>query len=149
MDFWSINIKIWFGIGNIKSWEILKKKYVFLGASSEKNAYKKNRVERNDCKCTLSDCKKIIFSNPLKVGAYGIVMLKCFKSVDFRQYFAYISSTNRFWKNPHSAFKRARIGLHTDTNDHAYCQIFGRRNCKTHRFFYVLFILQFALQPCV
>ena len=58
-----------------------------------------------------------------------------YSSADVRQYFADISPTNRVWKNPRSAFKRARNELHNETNDHIDWQIFGGRYCETPRFF--------------
>ena len=58
-----------------------------------------------------------------------------YSSADVRQYFADISPTNRVWKNPRSAFKRARNELHNETNDHIDWQIFGGRYCETRRFF--------------
>ena len=53
----------------------------------------------------------------------------------FASIFLDISPTNRVWKNPRSAFKRARNELHNETNDHIDWQIFGGRYCETPRFF--------------
>ena len=58
-------------------------------------------------------------------------IFKCWLSAVFLD----VSSAKRLWKNLRSAFKRARIGLHIDTNDHAHYQIFGGRHCKTRRLF--------------
>ena len=58
-----------------------------------------------------------------------------YSSADVRQYFADISPTNRVWKNPRIAFKRARKELHNETNHHIHWQIFGGRYCETRRFF--------------
>ena len=46
-----------------------------------------------------------------------------------------ISPTNQVWKNPRSAFKRARKELHNETNHHKHWQIFGGRYYETRRFF--------------
>ena len=56
------------------------------------------------------------------------------ETAGFSQYFADISSTNWVWKNPPSAFKRARLGLQIDTSELIHRPISGE-TFKTTRFF--------------
>ena len=80
-------------------------------------------------------CKCIEFLLPTTLIIVKQSVYSEYSRAYFRQYFADISSTNRFWKNPHSAFKWACLGVYVDTNDHAHYQIFVGWLCKTRRLF--------------